>query len=61
MDDILLAVHKESVDEFLELFNTYHERLKFTVDYGDENGINFLDVKLMKQEGKIIFDIYKTY
>ena len=59
VDDILLAVHKESVDEFLELFNTYHERLKFTVDYSDENGINFLDVKLMKQERKKIFDIYK--
>jgi len=41
----------------LELFNSYHDRIKFTVDYGDENGINFLDVKLMKQEGKIIFDI----
>ena len=30
---------------------------RFTVDFGDENGINFLDIKLMKQEGKIIFDI----
>ena len=28
----------------------------FTVDFGDENGINFLDVKLMRQEGKI-FDL----
>ncbi|KAG5322451.1 GUS protein, partial [Pseudoatta argentina] len=26
---------------------------------GDEYGINFLDVKLMRQEGRIIFDIYK--
>ncbi|KAG5347140.1 COX1 oxidase, partial [Acromyrmex charruanus] len=55
VDDIVLVVHKEKVEGILELFNSYHERLKFTVDFGDENGINFLDVKLMS----IIFHIYK--
>jgi len=46
-------------EDILELFNSYHDRIKFIVDYDDENGINFLDIKLMKKEGKIIFDIYK--
>ena len=55
----MLAVHKEKVEEILELFNSYHERLRFTVDFGDKNGINFLDIKLMRQEGSIMFDIYK--
>ncbi|KAG5317259.1 MOS1T transposase, partial [Pseudoatta argentina] len=59
MDDIVLALHKEKVEGVLELFNSYHERLRFTVDFGDENGINFLDVKLMRQKGSIIFDIYE--
>ena len=59
VDDIVLAVHKEKVEEVLELFNSYHDRFRFTVDFGDENGINFLDVKLMIQEGSIIFDMYK--
>ena len=59
VDDIVLAVHKEKVERVVELFNSYHERLKFTVDFGDENDINFLDVKLMRQERNIIFDIYK--
>ncbi|KAG5333026.1 ELOV1 protein, partial [Acromyrmex heyeri] len=49
---------KIKVEEVLELFNSYHDRLRFTVDFGDENGINFLDVKLMIQEGSIIFDMY---
>ena len=52
-------MHKDKVENVLELFNSYHERLRFTVDFGDENSINFLDVKLMRQEGRIIFDIYK--
>ena len=56
VDDIVLSVHKDKVENVLELFNSYHERLRFTVDFG---GINFLDVKLMRQEGRIIFDIYK--
>ena len=58
VDDIVLAVHKEKVEGVLELFNSY-EKLKFIVDFGDENGINFLNVKLMRQEENIIFDIYK--
>ena len=58
VDDIVLAVHKEKVEGVLKLFNSYHERLRFTIDFGDGNGINFLDVKLMRQ-GSIIFDIYK--
>ena len=59
VDDIVLAVHEEKVEEVLDLFNSYHDRLRFTVDFGDENGINFLDVKIMIQEGSIIFDMYK--
>ena len=50
---------RKRLRKFLELFNSYHERLKFTVDRGDKNGINFLDVKLIEQEGNIIFDMYK--
>jgi len=56
--DIVFSIHKDKVENILELFNSYRDR-RFTVDFGDENGINFLDIKLMKQEGKIIFDIYK--
>ena len=55
----MLAVHEEKVEEILDLFNSYHDRLKFTVDFGNENGINFLDVKIMIQEGNIILDMYK--
>ena len=32
----------------------------FTVDYDDENDINFLDVKLMKQEEKLFLTYIKN-
>ena len=59
VDDIVLAAAKDEINSILDSFNGYHERIKFTVDYGDEFGVNFLDVKLMYDEGNIIFDLYK--
>ncbi|KAG5327801.1 S13A5 protein, partial [Pseudoatta argentina] len=53
VNDIVLSVHKDKVENVLELFNSYHERRRFTVDFGDKNGINLLDVKLMRQERRL--------
>ena len=49
---IVLAVHNEKIAGVLELFNSYHERLRFTVDFGDENGINFFRRKINKTRRK---------
>ena len=59
VDDIVLAAPKDKINNILDSFNAYHERIKFTVDHGDEFGINFLDVKLLCEGGSIIFDLYK--
>ena len=48
----MLAAAKDEINSILYSFNGYHERIKFTVDYGDEFGVNFLDVKLMYDDGK---------
>jgi len=36
MDDIVLAASKNKINDILDSFNGYHERIKFTVDHGDE-------------------------
>jgi len=36
-----------------------HERIKFIVEYGDNGVINFLDVKLLIENERIIFDNYR--
>jgi len=37
-------------------------RLKFIVEHGNDNSVNFLDVRVILDEGCIKFDIYKkTY
>ena len=58
MDDIIAALN-DHINKILYSFNSYHERIKFTVEYDDDRGINFLDVKLLIEGGRIIFDDYK--
>jgi len=59
MNDIILAAHKNSdqIDSWqLQLLpwqKIYHK------SHYDDEDINFLDVKLIIEDGKIIFDIFK--
>ncbi|KYN16564.1 hypothetical protein ALC57_11073 [Trachymyrmex cornetzi] len=58
-DDIILTTKKDQIETILCTFNSYHERIQFTVEYSDDGGISFLDVKLMIDNEMIIFDNYK--
>jgi len=59
MNDIILAAHKNSdqIDswhvQLLSWQKIYHK------SHYDDEDINFLDVKLIIEDGKIIFDIFK--
>ncbi|KYN15982.1 hypothetical protein ALC57_11779 [Trachymyrmex cornetzi] len=41
-----MAVPKNLVDFTLETFNSLHDRLKFTLEFGDDK-INFLDITII--------------
>ena len=58
-DDILLAIPNNQINEILDRFNSYHDRLRFTVEHGDDKSINFLDVKVILKDECIKFDICK--
>jgi len=58
VDDIVFAAPNNLITSILDSFNAYHEHVKFTVDFGDDTGINFLDVKRLIDSGRIVFDIY---
>ena len=60
VDDILLAVPNNQINEILDNFNSYNDRLRFIVEHGDDNSINFLDVRdMILDDGCIKFDMYK--
>jgi len=59
VDDILLATPQENLDNILNIFNSFHERLQFIMEVNNDGHISFLDVSLMIKDKKIIFALYK--
>jgi len=43
----------------MEVFNSFHERLQFTLEIGVNYRINFLDVTVILKDQKILFDRYE--
>ncbi|KYN26675.1 hypothetical protein ALC57_03955 [Trachymyrmex cornetzi] len=59
VDDIILAAPNNQIREILDLFNSYHDRLKFTCEENNDKSMNFLDVSLIIEKEHIIFNNYK--
>ena len=56
VDDIILAAPSESIGNILDIFNSLHTRLQFSMEIGK---ISFLDTMLIIEERNLIFDIYR--
>jgi len=54
MDDIALAAPL-TLNELLEKFNSFHPRLKFTMEIGGTS-LYFLELIFINRDGKFIFD-----
>ncbi|KYN15594.1 hypothetical protein ALC57_12179 [Trachymyrmex cornetzi] len=59
VDDILIALLHNCVNEVLNRFNSYHNRIKFTLDEGEGDCVSFLDVTAIVKQEHIRFDNYK--
>jgi len=53
VDDIIMAAPIDKISLILDIFNNYHDRLKFTIEYEDNHCINFLDLSLLRIDNKI--------
>ena len=58
VDDIACAVPNNLIERTLEIFNSIHPRLQFTMEIGIDNKLNFLDVSLLLNHENLIFDWY---
>ena len=54
-----MAAPSESIDDILDIFNSLHTRLQFTMEVDIDGKINFLDTMLIIEEQNLIFDIYR--
>lgn len=60
VDDIAMGVHSSRTNEILNIFNSFHPRLQFTIELGGNN-LNFLDVTFKINNNFIEFDwFHKT-
>ena len=59
VDDILLCVDKKHINNILHIFNSYHEKLKFTHEMEVDSSIPCLDVKLIRKNNSITTNWYK--
>jgi len=59
VDDILLAAPIEQLDTILGVFNSFHERLQFTLEISTNHKINFLDVTVIIKDQRLLFDRYE--
>ena len=58
VDDILISAPREFFDEILKIFNSLHNRLKFTLEINDDNIINFLNLTIRNINGKLTTDLF---
>jgi len=58
VDDIALVAPNSQLNTLLSKFNSYHPRLKFTLEIGGDV-LNFLDLTIIRREGRLIFNWYR--
>lgn len=62
VDDSFWRIEKEYVNLVLQTLNSYHHKIKFTVEMEKDNSINFLDVTIIRCSDKLTYRWYrKTY
>lgn len=58
VDDIFAVINSDDKDEILKTLNSHHPKLKFTMEMEIDGKIAYLDTRLQRDSGKIIFDWY---
>ncbi|XP_062699209.1 uncharacterized protein LOC134284408, partial [Aedes albopictus] len=53
VDDCFCIARKEHVGKILEVFNGFHDRLQFTVEYEEDGRLKFLDMMLFQNNGRV--------
>ena len=61
VDDILIVHNNEStnIDPVLEQFNDITNKLHFTIEKGNNNELNFLDISIHRHPSKFEFGVYR--
>ena len=59
VDDLLTSLHKDKLQESLQIINSIDAKMKFTYEVEIDGRIPFLDLLVINNEGSLEFDLYK--
>lgn len=61
VDDILVGFQgtDRQMENFLEKINNINSKIQFTMEKEENNKINFLDISIQREDGKLTFNIYR--
>lgn len=59
VDDIFAVIDRDKVDECLQLLNSIEDTVNFTVEIEKEGTLPFLDLKVIRVNNRLEFDIYR--
>jgi len=59
VDDIFTIVPRTKVDEIKSIFNDYHQRLTFTHEMESDSCISFLDMTVIRSDGRLLINWYR--
>jgi len=57
--DIILAASTNKIIEILNTFNSFHNKLQFTIEYGHNRNLSFLDLKFNIINNRIVIDWFQ--
>jgi len=58
VDDIITACPSNLTDYLLTVFNSFNQRLQFTLEVEDNKSLNFLEISIISDNNKLHFDWY---
>jgi len=61
VDDIILRAPSNSLDLVLQIFNSQHSRLQFTMETESDKKISFLDVTFINDGDRLTFDLFANF
>lgn len=59
VDDVLAIVKVDRLDDVFTFINSRCDAIKFTREVELQSSLPFLDIRLTRSNGRIVFDIYR--
>lgn len=61
VDDIFVILKKNEINETLNMLNNKHPNIKFTCEIEENQSLPFLDIRIIRENRVLKFDVYRKH